>query len=162
MKKLSKVLMGIGVFLLAQAMCMGLARSTQTAVAGTNDSATEATRFAVSPEGVITDSKTGLEWVVGPDRDTNYSQAEQWVAACKVAGGGWRIPTRGDLKSLYMQGVGERNMDPAFKTTGWWVWAEPRDSSSAWFFAFGSGEEHSYGRNSYYYARVFGVRSRPR
>lgn len=83
------------------------------------DLATGATRFAVSSEGVITDSKTGLEWILGPDRDTNYSQAEQWVASFKMAGGGWRMPTRQELATLYQKGVGQRNMDPAFKITGW-------------------------------------------
>jgi len=63
--------------------------------------------------------KTGLEWVVGPDRDTNYEQAKQWVAACRLAGGGWRMPKLGELSTLYQEGVGERNMDTAFKTTGW-------------------------------------------
>ena len=41
-------------------------------------------RFMVSSDGAIADSRTGLEWVVGPDRDMNYAQAEQWVANCKV------------------------------------------------------------------------------
>ncbi|MBN1904091.1 MAG: DUF1566 domain-containing protein [Deltaproteobacteria bacterium] len=125
------------------------------------DLATGATRFAVSSEGVITDSTTGLEWVVGPDRDPNYSQAIQWVSECNVAGGNWRMPTRSELSTLYQNGVGERNMDPSFKTTGWWVWAEPRDSSSAWFFNFKLGKDswYSYGYSGY--LRVFGVRSRP-
>ena len=85
------------------------------------DLATGKTRFMVSADGVITDSETGLEWIVEPDRNTNYSQAEQWVASSTVAGGGWRMPTRQELRTLYQKGVGQRNMDPAFKTTGWWV-----------------------------------------
>lgn len=124
------------------------------------DLATGKTRFTVSTDGVIKDSATGLEWVVGPDRDTNYSQAEHWVASLTVAGGGWRMPTRQELRSLYMQGVGQRNMDPAFKTTGWWVWAEPRASSSAWAFSFSYGNEDWLYRNAPD-GRVFGVRSRP-
>ena len=126
------------------------------------DLATGATRFAVSSEGVITDSKTGFEWAVGPDRDTNYVQAEQWVAACRLAGGGWRMPMRQELRTIYQQGLGERNMDSAFKTTGSFVWAEPIDSSSAWFFFFNYGSERSYLRSGSSYTRVFGVRSRPR
>ena len=119
------------------------------------------TRFTVSSEGVITDSQTGLEWVVGPDPDANYAQAEQWVAGCNVSGGGWRMPTRAELKTLYQQGLGDRNMDPAFKTTGCWVWAEPRDSESAWRFDFNYGGEDCLNRG-FRYARVFAVRSRPR
>ena len=121
------------------------------------------TRFTVSAEGVIADSKTGLEWVVGPDRSANYAQAEQWVAGCNVAGGGWRMPTRKELATLYQRGIGERNMDPAFRPTGWWVWAEPRDSSSAWGFYFHDGYE-SWHRRDYSGRdpRVFAVRSRSR
>ncbi len=125
------------------------------------DLATGALRFEVSADGMITDGQTRLEWVVGPDKDTNYAQAMQWVASCQVAGGGWRMPTRVELKTLYKQGVGERNMDPAFKTTGWWVWAEPRDSSSAWNFSFILGYEYCYFRDNSSNGRVFGVRSRP-
>jgi len=126
-----------------------------------SDLATGATRFEVSSEGVITDGQTGLEWVVGPDQDTNFSQAEQWVAACKVAGIGWRMPTREELRGLYQRGVGERNMDPVFQTTGWWVLAEPRDSSSAWLIHFNDGYEYWRSRDYSGYGRVFGVRSRP-
>ena len=119
------------------------------------DLATGATRFAVSSEGVITDSKTGLEWTVGPHN--TYSEAEQWVAACNVAGGGWRMPTRQQLATLHQAGIGVFNIDPVFHVTSWWVWVEPRDSSAAWCFAFDSGTEER--RND---SRVFGVRSRPR
>jgi hypothetical protein len=118
-------------------------------------------RFMVSSEGVIADSKTGLEWIVGPDRDANYAQAEQWVANCKVMGGGWRMPTRQELRTIYQQGVGERNMDSAFKTTGYYVWAELRDSSSAWDFNFDNGHEYWRDRDNSHNTRGFGVRSRP-
>ena len=116
-------------------------------------------RFNVSSYGVITDSQTNLEWLVGPDRYTTYWQAEQWAAGCKVAGGGWRMPTRQELKGLYKKGIGERNMYPVFKITGWNVWAEPRDSSSAWVFNFYDGGELWAGRGQPANPRVFGVRS---
>ncbi len=119
-------------------------------------------RFMVSSEGAIVDSRTGLEWVVGPDGDTNYAQAEQWVANCKVMGGGWRMPTCQELGTIYQQGVGELNMDSAFKTTGYYAWAEPRDSSSAWLFGFDEGGEGWFNRDFSRSSRGFGVRSRPR
>lgn len=124
---------------------------------------TDETRFATSSDGVIADAQTGLEWVVGPDRDTNYEQAEQWVEGCTIAGGGWRMPTRQELASLYQEGVGDQNMDPAFKITGWWVWAESRNSLSALGFGFRYGNVHGDSRfysSSRY--RVFAVRSRSR
>lgn len=126
------------------------------------DLATGKTRFTLSKDGALTDSLTNLEWVIGPDKDTNYAQAEQWVATCGVAGDGWRMPTKAELNTLYQPGIGERNMDPAIKTTGWWVWAGPRDSSSAWDFYFYNGSEGSDSRDNSDDSRVFGVRSRPR
>jgi hypothetical protein len=117
-------------------------------------------RFLVSSENVILDTKTNLEWLVGPDRDTNYADAVKWVESCRVAGGGWRMPTRKDLLELYQKGKGDRNIDPVFKQTGWFVWAEPRDSSSACYVYFSDGLEFWGHRNGSYDVRAFGVRSR--
>ncbi len=125
------------------------------------DLASGAVRFEVSSDGVITDSQTKLEWVVGPDQDTSYTQATQWVDACKVAGGGWRMPTRAELQSLYQKGVGERNMDPVIKVTGWGLWAEPKDEKTAWGFDFSVGNEDWGMREGAGNGRVIGVRSRP-
>ena len=36
-------------------------------------------RYTVSREGVITDTTTGLQWYVGPDKDTNWNQAKSWL-----------------------------------------------------------------------------------
>ncbi|MFH1140212.1 MAG: DUF1566 domain-containing protein [Chloroflexota bacterium] len=123
--------------------------------------ATGKARFSVSAEGVIRDSQTGLEWAVGPDKGVNYKEAEAWVKGCKIAGGGWRMPTGAELRSIYAKGLGERNMDPTFKTTGKWVWAvEHKDSSSALPFDFRGGGTRSGNVGSFDdIERVFGVRS---
>ena len=128
------------------------------------DLSTGKTRFSLSSEGVISDSETGLEWVVGPDKDTNYAQASQWVVSCNTAGGGWRMPTPEELRTLYQEGIGNRNMDPAFKTTGWWVWTELHGygSSAAWNFSEGHSGYFWDERGYSGYGRAFGVRSRPR
>lgn len=139
------------------------------------DLSTGRTRFTTSSDGAITDSKTGLEWVTGPDQDTNYSQAVQWVAACRVAGGGWRMPTRAELKTLYLPNVGKWNLDPAFKTGSGLVWAEPNESKTfagkayaAWMVFFGAApgyssdgklEEMWQDREGSRGTRVLGVRS---
>jgi len=57
-------------------------------------------RFTVSQEGIITDTQTGLEWYVGPDRDTSWDQAQAWAFSLKVAGGGWRLPALKELQTL--------------------------------------------------------------
>jgi hypothetical protein len=105
--------------------------------------------------------KNGLEWYVGPDVDTNWNEADEWVRNLKVGGGGWRMPTRYELERLYQKGLGSRNMDTAFKTTGWYVWSgETTDASSAWCFCFGSGYGGWINRNFSYATRAFAVRSR--
>ena len=119
--------------------------------------------------GVVYDKNTGLEWIAGPDKDTSWNDAKKWVENLTVSGGGWRMPTRKELKTLYKKGAGERNMTPLLKTTGWWVWSgETKDSSSAWGFDFYNGyEEWSSraivywgGRDSSSIGRGFAVRSR--
>lgn len=111
--------------------------------------------------GIVYDENTGLEWYAGPDRDTNWSEAKNWVENLNVAGGGWRMPTREELKTLYKKGAGDRNMTSLLKTTGWGVWSgETRDSSSAWNFLFYSSFEYWGAPATSPTTRGFAVRSR--
>ena len=118
--------------------------------------------FIADSTGVVYDKITGIEWYAGPDKSTNWSEAKKWVENLSVAGSGWRMPTRKEIKTLYKRGAGTRNMTPLLKTSGWWVWSgETKGSSSAWAFAFiGGGREISSTRNSSNDRRVFAVRSR--
>ena len=117
--------------------------------------------FIAYSNGVIYDKNTGLEWFAGPDRRTDWNEAKAWVENFDVAGGGWRMPTRQELKTLYQKGAGTRSMTPLLKTTGWWVWGEARDSSSAWGISFYWGNEYWYNRdNSNGHFRGFAVRSK--
>ena len=111
--------------------------------------------------GVVYDKTTGLEWYAGPDKSTNWNEAKTWIENLKVAGGGWRMPTRKEIKTLYKRGAGTRNMTPLLKTSGWWVWSgETQGSSSAWAVAFiGAGRELLSTRNSSNDRRGFAVRS---
>jgi len=111
--------------------------------------------------GIVMDKNTGLEWLAGPDRDTTWDKGKSWVENLTVAGGGWRMPTRKELKALYQKGAGTRNMTKLLKTTGWYVWSgETKDSSSAWVFGFGDGGEGWGSRNGSHHGRGFAVRSR--
>ncbi len=111
--------------------------------------------------GLVYDEKTGLEWVAGPDKGTTWYEAKRWVENLKVAGGGWRMPTREELKALYKKGAGSWNMTPLLKTTGWWVWSgETEGSSSAWIFFFNRGFERCFTRDASGDRRGFAVRSR--
>lgn len=120
----------------------------------------EKNRYQVSENGVTTDTQTNLQWYVGPDKDTTWDEAKAWVEKLDVDGGGWRMPTRMELIGLYQDGKGSRNMDPIFKTTGWWVWAsEIYDFSSAWYVYFYYGNDNYYTRGTSDGARAFAVRS---
>jgi hypothetical protein len=117
--------------------------------------------YVAYANGIVKDTKTGLEWKAGPDKDTNWDQARSWVQSLNLDGGGWRMPTTDELKTLYKQGAGERNMTPLLKTTGWYVWSsETKGSSEARFFLFHNGDSNWHPRSSSYNNRAFAVRSR--
>jgi hypothetical protein len=111
--------------------------------------------------GVVRDTTTGLEWVAGPDKNTNWDEAMRWVGNLTVAAGGWRMPTIDELKTLYEKGRGTRNMAPLLETTGRYIWSgETKDSSSAWGFFFLIGYMVEESRNAFANFRAFAVRSR--
>ncbi len=98
-------------------------------------------RFAARDNGVVLDTKHGLEWFVGPDKDTTWNEAKSWTESLSVDGGGWRMPARDELSSLYTKGTRSRNMSPLLKTTGGFVWTgETVGSSYAWGFCFEIGD----------------------
>lgn len=111
---------------------------------------------------IVKDTRTGLEWYVGPDKDTTENEAKSWVESLKVDGGGWRMPTRDDVETLYEKGVGKRNMTPLLKISGWSVWyVDKKYSSSGWYLYFNFGEDFGFiTRSDSYGKRVFAVRSR--
>ncbi len=98
--------------------------------------------------GVVYDKNTGLEWYAGPDRPTRWNEAKAWVENLTVAGGGWRMPTIDELKTLYQKGAGTRNLTSLLKTTGVYVWSgEARSSTSDWCFHFRRGKKHWFHRD---------------
>jgi hypothetical protein len=117
--------------------------------------------YVAYANGIVRDTKTGLEWVAGPDKDMTWEEARSWVQSLNVDGGGWRFPTMDELEGLYNKGAGDRNMTPLLKSTGWWVWSgETMGSSAAWRFDFydvyrGWGLRNGSGND-----RAFAVRSR--
>ncbi len=117
--------------------------------------------YVAYANGIVRDTKTGLEWKVGPDKSTNWDQASSWVQSLNLDGGGWRMPTMDELEGLYSRGVGSRNMTPLLETTGWWVWSgETKGSSGAWGFPFDLGFRAWSHRDLSSGKRVFAVRSR--
>ena len=145
-----------------------LKKSADTAVSFSSSSGYTGTRiigrhdqFIAHANGVIYDKNTNLEWIVGPDRDTDWYDAKKWVENLRVAGGGWKMPSRKELRTLYKPGAGVHNMTPLLKTTGLWVWSgEIRSSSSAWGFGFSVGYEYWEKRDASIGARAFAFRFR--
>lgn len=118
--------------------------------------------FTMSSTGTIIDSRTGLEWLPGPDTDTNWDAAKRWVGNLPVDGVRWRLPTPDELESLYVEGAGTRNMVPLFLTTGWWIWSgEMKSGDRCWYYDFHKGRK-DWSRTRYGYGRrAFAVRKKP-
>ena len=102
------------------------------------------------------DISTNLEWLAGPDKPTNFHDAQKWIDSLTVVdGGGWRMPTIRELQTLRKT----RNITPLLKTTGWWVWARAeKDSPLAMRFPLGFTTWEP--KHGYHEVRVFAVRSR--
>jgi hypothetical protein len=79
--------------------------------------------FIAYDNGVVYDTRTGLEWFVGPDKNTNWKTAKSWVENLDAAGGDWRMPSTEELQTLFKKGAGENNMTPLLKSRGWFVWS---------------------------------------
>ena len=117
--------------------------------------------YVAYANGIVRDTKTGLEWKVGPDKNTNWNQARSWVQSLNLDGGGWRMPTMDELGDLYKKGAGKRNMTPLLKTTGWIAWSgETKGSSLAGNFHFIDDDRIWDYRRSSGLCRAFAVRSR--
>lgn len=117
-------------------------------------------RFTKAADGVITDHTTGLEWYVGPNRDNNWHQAKAWVENLTVAGGGWRLPTIPELKTLYHKGASRNHMDPVFQAPGAWAWSgQFHDARSVYGFCFYSGLVNSHSPDYAYGRLALAVRS---
>ncbi len=121
-------------------------------------------RFVLSAAtGIITDFKTHLEWMAGPDTDTTWDAAKTWCAGLSAGGGGWRMPKKSELETLYVKGLTETNMPSVFHTTGWGVWSDEQpDALSALNFRFHHGLEgwNTRNRDVGSYCRAFAVRER--
>jgi len=118
---------------------------------GMNSSRSE--RLQSGSDG-MKDTKSNLEWVSGPDRDTTWYEAQSWVQNLSVGGGGWRMPTMQELKTLYLKD----DITLLANTTGSWVWSDENRDLSARLFSFRYGidkwSNRSYSKNN----RGFAVR----
>jgi len=85
---------------------------------GWSDPVAISERFSVSEDSVITDNVTELQWRVGPDTDTDWNAANQWI---DDLGGNWRMPQRYELLLLWDAGIDTEYWGP-FENSGCYVW----------------------------------------
>jgi len=98
--------------------------------------------FQLNADRVVRDTRSGLEWYPGPDRQTSWAQARNWVAALDVAGGGWRMPSKEELRGLFRIADGISDITPLLYNTGFWIWSGPvRQEAGRWVFRFSYGGE---------------------
>jgi hypothetical protein len=114
---------------------------------------TEPENLKSEPDGAQ-DAKPGFEWVAGPDRDTTWDEARSWVQSLTVDGGGWRMPTMEELKTLYQQG----DITVLANATGSWVWSGETKGSFARLFSFSYGLDKWTSRGYAERNRGFAVR----
>jgi hypothetical protein len=131
-------------------------------------------RFTAETCGSILDHSTGLEWFVGPDTDTNWTQAVNWAASLKSCAGGWSLPTVVQLQGLFEKGrsagVGyyrdgrhfPAQIDAVFSGIGHgsWVWTskELNGSMAAGVNLYNDLEIPFAKQQTRYPVRAFGVR----
>jgi hypothetical protein len=122
-------------------------------------SSAEEKRFVLK-DGVIDDSKLGLQWAPAPDWPMNHYQAEEYARNLRLAGGGWRLPTVSELKSVYDKTI-PGGADPRFHISDYLVWTSYLDGTSAGFIFFNNGSDGLAARDTLLpYIRVLAVRSR--
>ena len=113
--------------------------------------------------GVVYDPHTGLEWLVGPDQGMVWEEAKDWVAALKAFGGGWRMPQREELDTLYSVGDGVNTITYLLYSNGFWIWTgQTLDTAAVWIFSFSYGGEGWNGQPPDDGGRALAVRDRKR
>jgi len=119
-------------------------------------------RYVSYSNGVICDCYCKMEWLVGPDRDTSWDEAQAWVKSLNVAGGGWSLPTLEMLRGLYRKNLRKREISPLFQREPTDVWScEVKGEASAWAFNFLPGNTFTTYRTLSRRIRAFAVRPKP-
>ncbi len=121
-------------------------------------------RYWVMKTGIILDTKTKLQWLVGLDKDTNWEEARTWVESIDSSkyGTGWRMPTRKELPGIYEKDKSKCNIDQVFVSPRdyLWVWSGKIKGFSSAHRAFGFHQDREYWQDcSFSFGfRVFSVR----
>jgi len=109
---------------------------------------------------VIHDINTQLDWMIGPDKDWEFTAAKKWIASL---GHGWRLPTSDEVRSIFRKDrkITRDELKP-FSNTGWWVWiadGEELRKASCYCFLPALDRVWHGSKNNANKTRVFAVRS---
>lgn len=91
--------------------------------------------------GIVVDTRSGLEWFAGPDIDVNWDDAQAWLRRMQFDGGRWRIPTLDELRTLYRKGAGTRNRTPLIKSKGWYIYSNKDTGAVVYCIDFSTGKK---------------------
>jgi hypothetical protein len=118
-------------------------------------------RYVAYANRVVCDCFSGLEWLPGPDKDMSWEAGIRWASGLSTGGGGWRLPTLGELKGLFKKNKRGDNLSPLFETDITDIWScEIQDEESAWGFNFLPGNQFWTYKTSSVRFRVLAVRLR--
>ncbi|GEM_PF-3329094 len=80
-------------------------------------------RYTRYDNGIICDCYSALEWLCGPDEDTNWIAAQEWAEKLTLGGGRWRLPGIKELRGLYKKNKKADLLTPLFKRVPGDVWS---------------------------------------
>lgn len=121
-------------------------------------SSTPTSRYEIRG-GEVYDTLTHLTWQrcsVGQHWTQNLAcvgviRQMSWEAAMSQAGGGWRVPTIDELKTLIAPSCSNPAINeevfPDMELYKLWYWTSTDTGSSVWYVAFGGGSVHNADRS---------------
>lgn len=121
-------------------------------------------RFDVYDSGIIKDRFTGSEWYIGPDVYLTWYEAKAWIEGLKIDGGGWRMPTILELKTIFRdQGI-VTNLPKIFRkrTTKDVVWSSESDApamAKVFQYDYTYGLVKSKAKSTEFFSTGFAIRS---
>lgn len=98
-------------------------------------------RFILRQSGIIFDTSSGLEWYPSQDKGYTADEARQWARDLAVDGGGWKLPTRTELKSFVTDKHNAGNKCYRTPLIGWSACGWVRADDSIMFTNFDFGVE---------------------
>lgn len=109
------------------------------------DNPTNTARFLKDTHNIITDTKTGLQWYVGPEQKMDWETAQKWAKNLVLDGGGWRVPELEEFTEIFQENVGKCNLDPLFSIDCEkdWIWSINLCNSftaQGYYFVLGSND----------------------